>query len=60
VVFPFIDRICGTYYLPSDKWPKGTGVTDASLPKGFMKQLVFPFTKNPFKNDLAEEEKSKR
>jgi len=60
VVFPFIDKIFGTYYLPGNKWPKGTGLVDASFPKGFIKQLVFPFTKNPFKNDLLPEEKSKR
>ncbi len=60
VVFPFIDKIFGTYYLPGNEWPKGTGVIEASFPKGFIKQLVFPFTKNPFKNDLAEEERSKR
>ncbi len=60
VVFPFIDKIFGTYYLPGKKWPKGTGLVDASFPKGFMKQLVFPFTKNPFKNDLLPEERSKR
>lgn len=60
VVFPFIDKIFGTYYLPGDTWPKGTGLVDGSFPKGFMKQLAYPFTKNPFKNDLLEEEKSKR
>ncbi len=60
VVFPFIDKIFGTYYLPGNKWPKGTGLVDASFPKGFVKQLVFPFTKNPFKNDLLPEERSKR
>jgi len=60
VVFPFIDKIFGTYYLPGKTWPKGTGLIDASFPKGFMRQLVYPFTKNPFKNDLLEEEKSKR
>ncbi len=60
VVFPFIDKIFGTYYLPGNKWPKGTGLVDASFPKGFLKQLIFPFTKNPFKNDLLPEERSKR
>lgn len=60
VVFPFIDKIFGTYYLPGKEWPKGTGLVDASFPKGFMKQLAFPFTKNPFKNDLLPEERSKR
>ena len=60
VVFPFIDKLFGTYYLPKNVWPKGTGLIDASFPKGFAKQLVYPFTKNPFKNDLLPEEKSKR
>ncbi|MEO8773892.1 MAG: sterol desaturase family protein [Gelidibacter sp.] len=60
VVFPFIDKIFGTYYLPGDKWPSGTGLVDASFPKGFVKQLAYPFTKNPFKNDLLPEERSKR
>lgn len=60
VVFPFIDKLFGTYHLPGNKWPKGTGLVDASFPKGFVRQLIFPFTKNPFKNDLSPEEKSKR
>ncbi|WP_422092113.1 sterol desaturase family protein [Tenacibaculum ovolyticum] len=60
VVFPFIDKIFGTYHLPGKEWPKGTGLIDATFPKGFVKQLFFPFTKNPFKNDLLPEEKSKR
>lgn len=60
VVFPFIDMIFGTYYLPGKKWPKGTGLVDATFPKGFVRQLVFPFTKNPFKNDLLPEERSNR
>ncbi|MEM7163461.1 MAG: sterol desaturase family protein [Bacteroidota bacterium] len=60
VVFPFIDKLFGTYYLPGNEWPKGTGLVDASFPKGFLKQLIFPFTKNPFKNDLLPEERSDR
>jgi len=60
VVFPFIDMIFGTYYLPGKEWPEGTGLVDASFPKGFLKQFVFPFVKNPFKNDLLPEEKSER
>ena len=60
VVFPFIDKLFGTYYLPGNEWPKGTGLVDASFPKGFAKQFVYPFIKNPFKNDLLPEEKSKR
>lgn len=60
VVFPFIDKLFGTYHLPGNKWPKGTGLVDATFPKGFVRQLVFPFKKNPFKNDLPPEERSDR
>ena len=60
VVFPFIDNLFGTYHLPGNEWPIGTGLVDASFPKGFMKQFVFPFIKNPFKNDLLPEERSDR
>jgi sterol desaturase/sphingolipid hydroxylase (fatty acid hydroxylase superfamily) len=60
VVFPFIDKMFGTYYLPGNVWPEGTGLRDASFPKGFTRQLIFPFSKNPFRNDLSEEERSKR
>ncbi|MGL1889771.1 MAG: sterol desaturase family protein [Reichenbachiella sp.] len=60
VVFPFIDRLFGTHHLPGNEWPKGTGLVDSSFPKGFMKQLIFPFMKNPLKNDLTPEEKSSR
>ena len=60
VVFPFIDKLFGTYHLPGNEWPKGTGLVDASFPKGFMKQFVFPFVKNPFNNDLLPEERSDR
>ncbi len=60
VVFPFIDKLFGTYHLPGNEWPKGTGLVDASFPKGFMRQFVYPFIKNPFKNDLLPEERSDR
>lgn len=60
VVFPLIDILFGTYYLPEKKWPNEMGLIDVSFPKGFIRQLVFPFSKNPFKNDLKPEERSKR
>ena len=60
VVFPFIDMIFGTYYLPGKVWPEKTGLTEASFPKGFIRQTLYPFKANPFKDDLSEEEKSSR
>ena len=58
--FPFLDKIFGTYYLPGDIWPEKTGVREANYPKGYLKQLVYPFTKSPFDKDLNMEEKSER
>lgn len=60
VVFPLIDKVFGTYYLPGNEWPKATGLADASFPKGFVRQLIFPFRRNPFKNNLPAEDRSKR
>ena len=59
-IFPFIDMLFGTYYLPGNVWPKGTGVHEGEYPKGFIKQSVYPFTKSPFDTNLNMEEKSKR
>ncbi len=59
-IFPFIDRIFGTYYLPGNIWPEGTGLHEANYPKGYMKQLVYPFTKSPFDGDLNMEERTER
>ncbi len=59
-IFPFIDKIFGTYYLPGNVWPKGTGVHEGSYPKGYLKQLIHPFTKSPFDNDLKMEDRTKR
>lgn len=59
-VFPFIDKIFGTYFLPKNEWPEDTGLLEANFPKGYVKQAVYPFTKSPFDNDLNMEEYSKR
>ncbi len=59
-IFPFIDKIFGTYYLPGNVWPSGTGLNEADFPKGYLNQLVFPFKHNPFSDAVAEEKKSNR
>jgi len=59
-IFPFIDMMFGTYYLPGKEWPAGTGVHEGNYPKGFLKQSIYPFTKSPFDNDLNMEERSDR
>jgi sterol desaturase/sphingolipid hydroxylase (fatty acid hydroxylase superfamily) len=59
-VFTFIDRIFGTYYLPEDVWPEGTGVHEGNYPKGYLNQMIHPFLKSPFDTDLEMEDKAKR
>lgn len=45
VHFPVLDRLFGTYYLPPEgHWPTGYGIEDHPIPKGFLKQFVYPFT----------------
>ncbi|MBA4019788.1 MAG: sterol desaturase [Pirellula sp.] len=45
VHFPILDRIFGTYYLPPDgKWPSGYGIK-GPMPKGFLRQFLYPFTR---------------
>lgn len=59
-IFPFIDMIFGTYYLPGNTWPEGTGLHEANFPKGYLKQTIYPFTKSPFDSNLNMEERTKR
>jgi sterol desaturase/sphingolipid hydroxylase (fatty acid hydroxylase superfamily) len=59
-IFPFIDKLFGTYYLPGNKWPEGTGLHEAHYPKGYLKQTIYPFTKSPFDNELNMEERTNR
>lgn len=48
VLFPVIDMIFGTYYLPKNVWPKAVGLSQANYPKGYLKQMIYPFRKSPF------------
>ena len=59
-IFPFIDRMFGTYYLPGNVWPEGTGVHEGNYPKGYLKQMIHPFAQSPFNNDLKMEDRTKR
>ena len=45
--FPFIDKIFGTYHLPSDEWPEEMGLEDESFPKGYLRQQIYPFFTDP-------------
>ncbi len=43
VHFPWIDKLFGTHYLPGDKWPSGYGIGGHPVPKGYWKQMWYPF-----------------
>lgn len=46
VHYPFLDRLFGTYHLPADgRWPRGYGVAHNGPPRGFWRQLLFPFVR---------------
>ena len=47
VHFTFIDRLFGTHYLPEDEWPEEMGLKDEKFPKGYFKQTIYPFLKDP-------------
>lgn len=42
-LFPFIDRLFGTYYMPAERLPTRFGVDGGDVPEGFLDQLAYPF-----------------
>jgi sterol desaturase/sphingolipid hydroxylase (fatty acid hydroxylase superfamily) len=50
--FPWLDRLFGTYHMPSDRWPEGYGVADHPVPNGYLAQFMYPFSRK----DKAESE----
>lgn len=51
--FPFIDRLFGTHYLPGNQWPASTGLGDTRFPKGYARQLLFPFLRDPHGAEIS-------
>jgi len=43
VHFTIFDKLFGTHFLPEDRWPAGYGIEGHPVPKGYMKQLKYPF-----------------
>jgi sterol desaturase/sphingolipid hydroxylase (fatty acid hydroxylase superfamily) len=41
--FPVLDRVFGTYHMPPGRWPVGYGVSSEPVPRGFVRQFLFPF-----------------
>lgn len=44
--FPVIDMMFGTFHMPQDRWPKGYGIHGHPVPKGFVKQFLYPFVRS--------------
>jgi len=40
--FPWLDRLFGTFHLPTNEWPSGYGVPE-SVPHGYRAQFAYPF-----------------
>lgn len=43
--FPWIDRVFGTHYLPKDTWPETYGLHNEHIPRTFLAQTIYPFTR---------------
>jgi sterol desaturase/sphingolipid hydroxylase (fatty acid hydroxylase superfamily) len=43
-LFPWIDRLGGTYHLPPDRVPERFGVTGDPVPSGLWRQLTYPLS----------------
>ena len=42
-LFPWIDRLHGTYYMPEGRLPLKFGLKQQRVPEGFIGQLLYPF-----------------
>jgi sterol desaturase/sphingolipid hydroxylase (fatty acid hydroxylase superfamily) len=46
VHFPLFDRLFGTHYMPADgSWPAGYGIKDHPVPRGYLRQFLYPFSR---------------
>jgi sterol desaturase/sphingolipid hydroxylase (fatty acid hydroxylase superfamily) len=41
--FPWLDRLFGTHHMPGDQWPSGYGIKGHPVPKGYLRQFLYPF-----------------
>lgn len=44
--FPVIDMVFGTWHMPGDRWPEGYGVGGHPVPRGFIRQFLYPFRRD--------------
>jgi sterol desaturase/sphingolipid hydroxylase (fatty acid hydroxylase superfamily) len=45
-VFPFIDLVFGTFYLPRDRQPATFGIPDGDVPEDLLGQVAHPFRRS--------------
>jgi sterol desaturase/sphingolipid hydroxylase (fatty acid hydroxylase superfamily) len=51
VHFPILDRMFGTHFWPEDdRWPNGYGIQNHPVPKGYLRQFFYPFTRKRKEN----------
>jgi sterol desaturase/sphingolipid hydroxylase (fatty acid hydroxylase superfamily) len=46
-LFPFIDLLFGTFYMPEGRRPEAFGIRGEAVPEGLFGQLAYPFTRRP-------------
>jgi lathosterol oxidase len=44
VHLPLIDRMFGTFHLPTNEWPQEYGIQGSPVPDGYVQQLVYPLS----------------
>ncbi len=54
--FPVIDMMFGTFHMPEKRWPEGYGIGGHPVPKGFIRQFLYPFVRTDESEDGADEE----
>jgi sterol desaturase/sphingolipid hydroxylase (fatty acid hydroxylase superfamily) len=42
-LFPFIDVVFGTFYMPAGRLPQHFGIRNGAVPEGLLRQLAYPF-----------------
>jgi sterol desaturase/sphingolipid hydroxylase (fatty acid hydroxylase superfamily) len=42
-LFPFIDVMFGTFYMPEGRQPDRFGILDGNVPEGIVRQMAYPF-----------------
>lgn len=50
---PVLDRMFGTYFNADGRWPKSYGVVGKELPKGIVRQHLYPFRRSKDRDERA-------